>query len=275
MPHEENNKLTVIEKEESKEVVPIMDRLLNAVANNGMSIDMLERFMDLAERQEKREAERAFHKAFAAFKANPPKIIKDKLVSFDTKASGRTKYKHATIGNIVAALISGMSEHGLSHRWSTTQDGANITVTCHITHELGHCEKTSLSAGADQSGGKNPIQAICSTVTYLERYTIQAATGIAVLEEDDDGRGAENVGNPVKKHTAKRDDQPANRKNIDSWKNWVDAFAKSNATLDVFTEQWDKFAAPAMEKMSEEHKKELMIAKKEMVKYLTEKETKK
>jgi hypothetical protein len=67
----------------------------------------------------------------------------------------------------------------------------------------------------------------------------------------------------------------SNRKNIDSWLNWVDAFAKSNATLDQFTEQWEKFAVPAMKSMSEDHKKELLIAKKEMITFLQEKETKK
>lgn len=165
----------------------VMDKLLQAAAN-GMPIETLEKFFDLAERNQKREAEKAFHKAFAAFKANPPKIVKDKLVDF-TSAKGRTRYKQATIGAVVGAIIEGMSKHGLSHSWPLKQEGDRITVTCKITHEMGHSESTSLTAGVDMSGNKNAIQGICSTVTYLERYTIQAITGIAVLEDDDDGKG--------------------------------------------------------------------------------------
>jgi len=171
------------------EVVPVLDRLMQA-AQAGMSADMIERFMDLAERNERREAEKAFHRAFAAFKADPPEIVKNKLVDFLKRDGTRTTYKHATIGDVVGGIIKGMSKHGLSHRWDIVQDSKNITVVCHITHELGHSETTSLSAGADESGGKNAIQSIGSTITYLQRYTLQAATGIAVLEADDDGNGA-------------------------------------------------------------------------------------
>ena len=55
---------------------------------------------------------------------------------------------------------------------------------------MGHSESTTLEAAADQSGGKNAIQAIGSTVTYLERYTLLALTGLAT-HEDDDGAGSE------------------------------------------------------------------------------------
>ena len=61
-------------------------------------------------------------------------------------------------------------------------------VTCKITHELGHSEETSLSAPADSSGSKNAIQAIGSTITYLQRYTLLALTGLATHEQDDDAQ---------------------------------------------------------------------------------------
>jgi enoyl-[acyl-carrier-protein] reductase (NADH) len=60
-----------------------------------------------------------------------------------------------------------------------------------ITHEQGHSETTSLSAGADDSGKKNNIQAIASTVSYLERYTFLAATGLTAKDMDDDAVSAE------------------------------------------------------------------------------------
>jgi len=40
------------------------------------------------------------------------------------------------------------------------------------------------------SGNKNPIQAIASTVSYLERYTLLAITGLTTKDMDDDGKNA-------------------------------------------------------------------------------------
>lgn len=45
-------------------------------------------------------------------------------------------------------------------------------------------------APVDTSGSKNAIQAIGSTVTYLQRYTLLSGCGLAAASTDDDGRGA-------------------------------------------------------------------------------------
>lgn len=44
-----------------------------------------------------------------------------------------------------------------------------------------------MRASPDNSGSKNAIQAVGSTVTYLQRYTLLAATGLAAAGQDDDG----------------------------------------------------------------------------------------
>ena len=172
--------------------------LLAIAVQQGADMAKLEKLMDLQERWEKNEARKAFTKAMAAFKANPPVIVKDKTVIIKHKdGGGTTEYDHASIGNVVGAITKGLGEHGLSHRWQVTQDikeggGGRITVTCFITHEMGHTEEVSMSGPPDTSGSKNNIQAIASTVTYLERYTLLAATGLATNEmPDDDGRGSE------------------------------------------------------------------------------------
>lgn len=150
----------------------------------------LEKLMDLQERHEKNEARKAYVKAMAEFKANPPKIVKDHVVDF-TSQKGRTNYKHATLGNVSSAINSGLGKHSLSAGWKTEQGADGITVTCTITHEMGHSESTSLTAGSDNTGNKNSIQAIGSTITYLQRYTLLALTGLATHDQDDDGRKAE------------------------------------------------------------------------------------
>src|SRR5207245_959863 len=40
---------------------------------------------------------------------------------------------------------------------------------------------------------KNAVQAVGSTVSYLQRYTLLAGTGMAAADQDDDGRGGPQV----------------------------------------------------------------------------------
>jgi len=158
--------------------------LIAAAVSKDTDLDKLEKLLQLQERWEDNEAKKAYHKAMSLFKANPPKIDKDKTVSY-----GNTKYNHATLANITDKINSSLSQYGLSSSWNTKQNG-QICVTCKITHELGHTEETTLSAPADTSGSKNAIQAIGSAITYLQRYTLLALTGLAAHDQDDDGANA-------------------------------------------------------------------------------------
>jgi len=136
------------------------------------------------------EARKAYVVAMASFKSEPLVIVKDKHVKF-----GTTEYDHATIGNVTTQICAALGRHGFSHRWNTDQEeGGRIVVTCIITHNRGHFESTTLKASPDASGGKNNIQAIASAVTYLQRYTLLAATGMATSDqEDDDGKATSGV----------------------------------------------------------------------------------
>ena len=156
-------------------------------------MNQLEKMLDLKERFDKEEARKQFTAALAEFKAEDMSIVKDRRVSFETSA-GETSYTHASLGNIVKRSVPIMSKHGLSHRWLTEQlDKGVVRVTCILTHKGGHSEQTSLQAAPDDSGKKNNIQRVSSTITYLERYTFLAITGLAVEEQDDDGAASEPV----------------------------------------------------------------------------------
>jgi hypothetical protein len=165
--------------------------LLRHALDSGADLDRLERLMELKERHEANEARKAYVADMAAFKLDPPEIVKDKLVGYKNKDGSETGYRHATLGNVTGAIIEGLARHGFSHRWDTEQQGANIIVTCILTHKMGHSERTTLSGAKDDSGKKNSIQQVASTITYLQRYTLLAATGLATKDQDDDGASAE------------------------------------------------------------------------------------
>lgn len=156
------------------------------VMKSGGSIAELREFMMLKREFDADEARKAFVADMAEFKKTPPEIVKDKLVGYKNKDGSVTGYMHATIGNVTEAIVAGLAAHGFSHRWTIDQGGANITVTCVLTHKQGHSESTPMTAQKDDSGKKNQIQQIASTITYLQRYTLLAATGVATKDQDDD-----------------------------------------------------------------------------------------
>lgn len=164
--------------------------LLNLAIEKGADLDRLEKLMDLQQRWEANEARKAYTAAMSAFKKNPPEIEKDRHVTYKTN-SGTVDYHHASLGNVTGTINSALGLHGLSAAWDTEQTEKGIKVTCKITHIMGHFESTSLTAASDTSGGKNAIQALGSTISYLSRYTLLALSGLATHDMDDDGKASD------------------------------------------------------------------------------------
>lgn len=165
--------------------------LIQLAVEQGAEIEKLERLMDLRERWEAAEAKKAYDEAMAKFRAECPRITKNHTVDFTTKNNGRTTYKHATLDNICNTINPILGRYGLSYSWETEQNGGIISVTCIISHAMGHVGPgVKLSSGLDSTGNKNGIQQIGSTVTYLQRYTLQSALGLSTENDDDDGRAA-------------------------------------------------------------------------------------
>jgi uncharacterized protein YyaL (SSP411 family) len=170
--------------------------MLDRAITSGASVETLEKLMSLQERWEKNQARKAFDDAMAAAKAEIPVISKNRTVDF-TSSKGRTHYRHEDLAEVARTVNPILSKHGLSYRFKT-QSAPNepIVVTCIVSHRLGYFEENTLTAGRDDSGNKNHIQQIGSTLTYLQRMTLKAALGLAAAE-DDDGQKSEEVGGPI------------------------------------------------------------------------------
>jgi hypothetical protein len=160
-------------------------QMLSIAVSQGADLDKLQKLMDLQERWEANEARKAYVSAIGRFKANPPRIQKTKSVSF-----GNTKYKHAELDIASEMIGAALAKEGISHRWEVEQrEHGLICVTCILTHDQGHSERVTMQATPDTSGSKNAIQAVGSAVSYLQRYTLFAAVGIAPHGADDDAGG--------------------------------------------------------------------------------------
>jgi len=159
-----------------QEVTPMA--MLQIAMEQGADIDKLQKLMDLQERWEANQARKAYVEAMALFREDCPIIEK-------TKKGHNSKY--AGLAETIEQIKWTLSDHRLTHSWNTEQVNNETKVTCTVTHVGGHSESTSLAAPAETSGSKNSIQAIGSTVSYLERYTLFAILGLASSDMDQDG----------------------------------------------------------------------------------------
>lgn len=122
-----------------------------------------------------------FDAAFAAVKSKLPIIVKNNEVSFN----GKSSYQYEDLASISQAIDSILSAHGMSYRFHTSSTADSVTVTCRLSHVSGHTEENSLTGPYDRTGSKNPVQALGSTVSYLQRYTLKSALGLAAAKDND------------------------------------------------------------------------------------------
>ena len=157
--------------------------MMAALAQGG-SLEQIEKMMDLQERWERREAEKAYNVAFAAFKAEAVRIMKAKTVT-DGPLKGKS---YAELHNVVDAVTPALSRHGLSAAWKVSKDDKDwLEVTCTLKHTSGHSESVSMGGMPDTGGAKNALQARASSLSYLSRYTLKAICGVAEGGDDTDG----------------------------------------------------------------------------------------
>jgi len=158
-------------------------QLLSQAIDKGLDITTLERLMSLQERWEANRAKAEFFEALARFQSLVPDIPKQK------QGYG---YLYAPLGDIDRVIKDAMRECGLSKKWTQAEGDDEVTVTCVITHVAGHSEASSIGPVKwdllEKTKQMNGLQHRAAVISYLQRYTLVAALGLATADEDTDGR---------------------------------------------------------------------------------------
>jgi hypothetical protein len=170
----QKSEVVTIEPAPSTALTP-MEMVQHAI-ERGASIEVIGRMMDFQERWDRTQARKAFDAAIAEAKAEISPVIRN--------ATGHNNKRYADFAAIARAVDPIISKHGLSYRFRTAQTD-RIAVTCVLSHRDGHFEETTLVGPPDKTGSKNDIQAIGSTLTYLQRYSLVQALGLAAANDDD------------------------------------------------------------------------------------------
>jgi hypothetical protein len=139
MPSARRRALALTVSQDSSALMKIIDR---AAMDPNFDVAKLEKLLEVRERWEAAEAKKAFHAAMAELKADIPAILKSKHVNIP----GAARFTHATLADVCDAVIPALSKHGFSHKWEIEQKDRDIIVTCALTHQLGHQERTTCAA---------------------------------------------------------------------------------------------------------------------------------
>jgi hypothetical protein len=205
-------KVNIVPADEPSALVPVtpMD-MLNRAVSSGADIAMIEKLLGLQERWEAGQARKAFENALAEVGKEIPVIIRN--------ATGHNAKKYADFAAIAKVVDPILGRHGLRYRFKTTQTD-RISVTC-ILYGHGHSEETTLAGPPDSSGNKNAIQAIGSTLTYLQRYSLVQMLGLAAAADDDGKAGAGVATITQEQADALRDLLDANGKDRTKFLKWA------------------------------------------------------
>ena len=158
--------------------------LLARAVGEGADVGVIERLTALYERWTAAMARQAFDRAIAAAKSEIRPIEKTREVNYST-SKGQVNYRHEDLAEIARVVDPILSAHGLSYRYRSAQSEQGLSVTCVISHRDGYSEETTLTGQPDLSGSKNALQSIGSSATYLQRYTLKLALGLAAGSDDE------------------------------------------------------------------------------------------
>ena len=170
-------------------LLAVIERL---ATNPALNIETFRELLRARRQEEDRAAERAFNDAMSQAKGELQPVLKTRDVDYPSKkeGGGRTKYKYESFADVARSVDPVFSAHGLSYRFGIEQGGDLVRVICIVSHRDGHSERIKLEGKVDPgSTGMSMVQALGSALTYLQRYSLRAAIGLAA-GVDDDGRGA-------------------------------------------------------------------------------------
>lgn len=172
------------------------DRLLQLAIERNAGADQFAALVDAIMKAQREDARLQFEAALGRFREHLPKVFKTKKVIIPNRDGSQTSYSHAELDKAFEIVDEELRKEGLIASWRPSE-GANgrTVVTCVFRHpSSGHVEDMATLGGPpDTSGSKTPGQQIGSIVSYLERYTLFAAAGVAPKGMDNDAAATEGM----------------------------------------------------------------------------------
>lgn len=140
--------------------------------------------VELKERIDRIEAEKAYNEAMNRLQAKLPRVVRRREIT----VKGTVRSKYAAFEDIDQVARPLMIEEGFSASYTTEEKGPKETqVTCTIRHVRGHKEHFSVTVPFDRNEYRSDAQCQGSTISYGKRYAFCLGLNITIVGEDNDG----------------------------------------------------------------------------------------
>jgi len=168
---------------------PMMALLEKVMTDPDLSVDKLEKFMDIQQKHEDREAEKRFNEALNSSQSGIELVFKNKHNS-----QTNSDYADYEAVNIVARPV--YTKHGLSLAFTNFESKleGHYGVRAELRHNAGYSKTYDANVPIDNKGIKGSVNktathAFGSSVSYGKRYLLVMIFNISTLVQDNDGNG--------------------------------------------------------------------------------------
>lgn len=168
----------------------LLQQVIAAAKDPSVDAAKMEALVKLVNGQQDRDREIEFNQSKNAAIQEMPVITKDgKIVIRKAGEADRLQGRFARFEDIDRVVRPILQRHNLAMAFDVEErQGGGILVRPILTHANGVTERGGgMPLPADQSGGKNAVQAVGSAVQYGKRYTMCAMLNIQTEGVDDDG----------------------------------------------------------------------------------------
>jgi len=164
---------------------PMVSMIERVAMDPNVPIERLERMMEMKDKMEAKEAERAFASAFAAMQQEIPVIPERGAIK---NRAGEVQSTYPLWEDVIAGLREPLANHGFSISFDRRKEDGVTYYGCILTHAMGHTRRAEIDLPRDTSGSKNDVQGEGSSVSYGQRYSSKMAVNwTSVGTQDDDG----------------------------------------------------------------------------------------
>src|SRR3990167_3385329 len=159
------------------------EALIAQAIEKNIPVDVMERLLAMRTQVKAEQAKEAYYEAMANFQNQCPIIQKTKVVM--NKDGKTVRYKYAPIDSIIEQVKEFIKQNGFSYSINTKMNDG-ITITCQVTHKLGHSEISEFSVPIEKDAYMNDQQKVAAASTFAKRYAFCNAFGILTGDEDTD-----------------------------------------------------------------------------------------
>lgn len=167
----------------------VLATIMNIAKDPTVKVETVERLFALHEKMVADQARVAFKAALARLQEKLPRITKQGHAKVEKDGRLIRDTPFARYEDIDAAVRGPCSAEGFAFSFDSKTVQGVTTFSCEMSHREGHSETKYLTLPVDDSGGKNKIQGMGSSVSYARRYLLSMHLNLITVGEDDDGAG--------------------------------------------------------------------------------------